>query len=390
LLRIKDLPRGVLALGFVSLFMDISSEMIHGLLPVFLVSVLGASPTALGVIEGLGESIALVTKVFSGALSDRLGKRKALVAAGYALGTLSKPLFAAAPSTGIVLGARSIDRLGKGLRGAPRDALVADLTPAKVRGAAYGLRQSLDSLGAVIGPLLAIGLMAVTADAYRTVFWLAVIPGLVAVSILALFVREPRRTSPKRDQVPIRRAEFASLSSRYWLVLAVGVVFTLGRFSEAFLLLRGEALGLAARQVPILLVVMSLFYALGAYPAGRLSDRIGRSGILIAGLAALILADLILAAAGEALLVGLGTALWGLHLAFTKGIFASLVADTAGEAVRGTAFGVFGLATGAAILAASLIAGWLWEVYGAPATFLAGGAFSTLALLGFLLIRHRV
>jgi MFS family permease len=259
-----------------------------------------------------------------------------------------------------------------------------------VRGAAYGLRQSLDSLGAVIGPLLAVGLMIVTADAFRTVFWLAAIPGLVAVSILVSFVRESQRSQPKSERFPIQHAELAKLGSAFWLVLAVGVIFTLARFSEAFLLLRGEGLGLAARQVPILLVILSLFYALGAYPAGRLSDRIGRAGILGAGLTTLILADLILAAAGDVLQVALGTALWGFHLAFTKGIFASLVADTAGEALRGTAFGVFGLATGAAILAASLIAGWIWEAYGAPATFLGGAAFSTLALLGFLLIRRVV
>ncbi|MGD2155576.1 MAG: MFS transporter [Anaerolineales bacterium] len=390
MLRIKDLPRGVLALGFVSLFMDISSEMIHGLLPVFLVSLLGASPTTLGVIEGLGESIALVTKVFSGALSDWLGRRKPLVLAGYALGTLSKPLFALAPSAGAVLGARAVDRFGKGLRGAPRDALVADLTPAHVRGAAYGLRQSLDSLGAVIGPLLALGLMILTGDAIRTVFWLAAIPGLVAVFILVSFVRAPERLQPKSERFPIRLTEFAKLDTGYWLVLLIGVVFTLARFSEAFLLLRGEGLGLPARQVPLLLMIMSLFYALGAYPAGRLSDRIGRGGFLGAGLTTLILADLILATAGDVFQVVLGSAVWGLHLALTKGIFASLVADTAGEQLRGTAFGVFGLATGAAILSASLIAGWLWGAYGAPATFLAGAGFSTLALLGFILVHRGV
>ena len=196
--RTVAIPRGVWALGFVSLFMDVSSEMIHALLPVFLVTVLGASVTAVGLLEGTAEAIASITKVFSGTVSDWLGKRKLLTVLGYGLAAITKPLFAIAPSAGWVFAARGLDRIGKGIRGAPRDALIAELTPAPIRGAAFGLRQTLDTVGAFAGPLLAIVLMAATNDAFRTVFWLAVIPAVVSVVVLVLFVREPERPSTHR------------------------------------------------------------------------------------------------------------------------------------------------------------------------------------------------
>ncbi len=384
---LKAIPRGIWALGLVSMFMDISSEMIHGLLPVFLVSVLGARAVSIGLIEGIGEGIALVARVFSGALSDWLGKRKALVVAGYLLGTLTKPLFAIATGIGLVLTARSLDRLGKGLRGAPRDALVGDMAPPKFRGTAYGLRQSLDSFGAVMGPLLAIALMSATMNDFRSVFWFAIIPGIIAVAILVLVVQEPAHPSDKPVKLPVRRSEIPVLGAAYWTVVAIGAVFTLARFSEAFLLLRAESVGLAHGMVPIILVTMSLVYALGAYPAGRLSDYIGRSKLLCAGLVTLIVSNLLLAKATNVLEVVFGAALWGLHMALTQGLFAALVADTARQEFRGTAFGVYGLASGIAIFIASVFAGWLWDQYGAPATFLAGAAFSLLALVGLLILR---
>lgn len=308
MIRSKAIPRGVWALGFVSMFMDVSSEMIHGLLPVFLVSVIGASTTSIGLIEGFGEGLALVTRVFSGAISDWLGKRKLLTAAGYFLGTVSKPLFAVAASVQSALTARSLDRFGKGLRGAPRDALLADLTPPDVRGAAYGLRQSLDAVGAFMGPLLAILLMKLTGNAYRTVFWLAAIPGLMAVAILVFAVREPAGLGSSQGRSPIQRVELSGLGSQYWMVLVIGVLFYLARFSEAFLLLRSKSVGLAPEMVPIMLVILSLVYALGAYPAGRLYDRGARTTHLSAGLVALILADGVLAAAANVFQVAGGAA----------------------------------------------------------------------------------
>jgi len=382
------LPRGIWALGLVSAFMDISSEMIHGLLPAFLVTVIGASATSVGLIEGAGEGFALITRVFSGYLSDRLERRKGLIVSGYLLGTLTKPLFAVAGGVGLVFGARLLDRFGKGLRGAPRDALIADLVPAHQWGSAYGLRQALDSVGAFVGPLLAVAIMALTADDYRTVFWLAGLPGAVAVTILIAGVREPARQSAQPARLPVNAIDIRRLGRAYWQVLAVGVVFSMARFSEAFLLLRAEAIGLAPGLVPLVLVIISLVYALGAYPVGWLSDRVGRLRLLGAGLAFLIIADLILAGATGIWQVAAGAALWGLHLAFTQGLFSALVADTSAASVRGTAFGVYGLVTGVAVLLASVLAGWLWDRYGAPATFLAGALFSLLALAGFEILRR--
>jgi MFS family permease len=370
------------------MFMDISSEIIHSLLPVFLVSVIGTNALSIGLIEGVGEGIALISRVFSGAISDWWGKRKALAVAGYSLGALSKPLFAIAPSAGFVLLARSLDRFGKGVRGAPRDALVGDLTPVQNRGAAYGLRQSLDSFGAFIGPLLAIVLMKVTAGAFRTVFWLAAVPGFIAVGLLIRFVHDPGVPGSKKVNFPIQRRELARLEAGYWVVVAIGILFTIARFSEAFILLRAQDVGLADHLVPAILAVMSLAYALGAFPAGRLSDRIGRPILLGSGLVVLILADVVLAEAASVYQVVLGAVLWGLHMAFTQGILASLVADNSKEDVRGTAFGIFGLVSGIGVFAASVIAGWLWNQVGAPATFLAGGVFSLIALLGLIVFNR--
>lgn len=380
------LPRGIWALGLVSAFMDIASEMIHSLLPVFLVTVLGTSATTVGLIEGAGEGFALVTRVFSGYLSDRLNRRKGLIVSGYLLGTLTKPLFALAGGAGLVFAARLLDRFGKGLRGAPRDALIADLAPARQWGAAYGLRQALDSVGAFAGPLLAVAIMALTANDYRAVFWLAALPGVVAVAILVLGVREPHVHAAKPARSPINVADLRRLERAYWMVIGTGVVFAMARFSEAFLLLRAEAVGLAPGRVPFVLVIISLVYALGAYPAGRLSDRVGRLRLLGAGLVFLVLADLLLAAATGLWQVAAGAALWGLHLAFTQGLFSALVADTSAVEVRGTAFGVYGLVTGVAVLLASVLAGGLWDRLGAPATFLAGALFAVLALAGFGLL----
>lgn len=379
------LPAGIWALGFVSLLMDVSSEMIHSLLPVFLVTTLGASMLAVGLVEGAAESLALATKVFSGVLSDYLGRRKPLALLGYGLGALSKPLFALAGSAGMVLAARAIDRFGKGLRGAPRDALVADLAPAAMRGAAFGLRQSLDTVGAFLGPLLAVALMLLWSDDIRAVFWVAVVPAVLCVALLAIGVHEPDAPPGVRRRNPIRRDNLRQLGGSYWWVVAVGAVFTLARFSEAFLVLRAQQGGLPLAWAPLVLIAMNLVFAAGAYPFGRLADRIDHRRLLAAGLAVLVLADLLLAAAGAGPLLWLGIALWGLHMAMTQGLLATMVAEAAPAHLRGTAFGMFNLAAGAALLAASLVAGWLWDTWGAASTFLAGAAFSAMALAAMLL-----
>ncbi len=358
--------------------------MIHSLLPVFLVSGLGASMMAVGLIEGLAEATALIVKVFSGAWSDWLGKRKPLALLGYGLGAASKPLFALATSTGMVLGARLIDRVGKGMRGAPRDALVADLVHPDQRGAAYGLRQALDTVGAFLGPLLAVALMLAWADDFHAVFWVAVIPGLLSVALLALGVQEPERPPAARRVNPIRRENLRLLAPAYWWVVGLGALFTLARFSEAFLVLRAQQGGLSVAWAPLVLIAMNVVYSVGAYPFGQLADRVSRGRLLALGLAVLIAADLALAAADRGPLLWAGIALWGLHMAATQGLLATLVADTAPPDLRGTAFGVFNLASGLALLVASALAGWLWDRFGGASTFVAGAVISALALLALL------
>ncbi len=376
---LSQMPRGVWVLGFVSLLMDISSEMVHSLLPMFMLT-LGASALTIGLIEGAAEATALIVKVFSGVLSDALGKRKALAAFGYGLGAATKPLFALASSTGLVLTARLLDRVGKGVRGAPRDALVADIAPPHLRGAAFGLRQSLDTVGAFLGPLLAVALMLLWAGDYRAVFWVAVVPGVLAVMLLLVGVREPDRPSDATRTNPITRANLARLPRAYWAVVALGAVFTLARFSEAFLVLRAQQSGMATAWVPLVMVAMNIVYAGSAYPFGKLSDRMSHRALLAWGLVVLLAADLVLASSTVWPVLLLGVALWGVHMGMTQGLLAAMVADTAPADLRGTAFGFFNLVSGVALLVASGVAGLLWDRLGAAATFQAGAAFSLLAL----------
>jgi len=381
-----NLPKGVIALGLVSLCMDLSSEMIHSLLPVFLVTVLGASALSVGLIEGIAEATASVVKVFSGVLSDWIGRRKPLVLMGYGLAALTKPLFPLATGLGTILTARFVDRIGKGIRGAPRDALIADITPPEIRGAAYGLRQSMDTVGAFAGPLLAMALMAATHDNFRLVFWVAVLPAMACVLLIVFGVDEPESTRrAKQGRLPISRENLRRLPAHFWWIVAFAAMLTLARFSEAFLLLRAQQLGLAVTWVPMILIVMNLVYAASAYPFGKLSDNGNRSKLLAWGIVFLILADLVLAAAGNIRLVVLGAAAWGLHMGATQGLLSALVADAAPADLRGTAFGVFNLASGVALLAASVIAGALWSRFGPAMTFYVGAAFSAVALVGLLI-----
>jgi MFS family permease len=376
---LRRIPRPIWVLGCVSMLMDVSSEMVHSLLPMFLVSTLGASVAAIGLIEGIAEASAQIVKIFSGSLSDYLGNRKWLAVAGYALGAASKPFFAVATSAQLVLAARFADRIGKGIRGAPRDALVADIVPPASRGAAFGLRQALDTVGAFAGPLVAAGLMFLWAGDYRRIFWIAVVPGAMAVLLLALGIREPEHAGRSRGVNPIRRDNLARLSGGYWWVVAIGAVFTLARFSEAFLVLRAMQGGMEPALVPLLMVAMNVVYALSAYPFGKLADAMNHMRLLVAGLGFLVCADLVLAHSGAWPAVLLGVSLWGLHMGMTQGLLAVMVAQTAPPDLKGTAFGFFNLVGGIATLVASVVAGLLWERAGAPATFHAGAGFSVLA-----------
>jgi len=383
--KATPLPGAVWALGLTSLFMDFSSEMIHGLLPVFLVVNLGASAVVLGLIEGIAEATAQITRVLSGWLSDLLNRRKALTVAGYGLAAATKPLFPLATSVATVLIARFADRVGKGIRGAPRDALLADVAPAGQRGEAFGLRQSLDTVGAVLGPVTAIGLMILFRDDIRTVLWFAVIPAVISVAVLVFGVKE--RALPRQQaRAPLKLAEIAQLGRGYWLVVAAGTVFMLARFSEAFLVIRAQQGGLAVAWAPAVIAVMSLVFAVSAYPAGRWQDRIGARPLLILGLVALVAADLLLGFGRSLVMLFLGIGLWGLHMGLTQGVLAALVAAMAPKHLRGTAFGLFGLITGLAALGASLLAGTLWDVIGPTATFGAGAGFAAAALASFLLL----
>lgn len=386
--QLPAIPGTIWTLGYVSLFMDLSSELVHSILPVFMVTVLGADALTIGLIEGIAEATALIVKIFSGALSDFFRRRKWLILAGYGLAALTKPLFPLAGSVETVFAARFLDRIGKGMRGAPRDALIADVAPLTIRGACFGLRQSMDTVGAVFGPLFAIVLLSFYHGDMKTVLWFAVVPAAITIILIVFGVKEPAaKARPRQFRSPLRLAFLKAFSRAYWRIVIIGAVFTLTRFSEAFLILRAEELGLSITWIPLVMVVMSLFYALSAYPVGVLSDYVRKEYLLATGLVLLALADLVLARANSILVVLCGVALWGLHMGFTQGILATMIANATPRELKGTAFGLFNFVTGLFMLLASVIAGWLWDNYGSGMTFLAGAAFSVLALM--LLIFHK-
>ena len=375
------IPRTVWALGLVSLFMDLSSELIHALLPIYLVSTMGMSVVALGILEGAAEATAMIVKVFSGAISDWLGRRKGLLLVGYGLAALTKPLFPLASTPAVVVTARLLDRVGKGIRGAPRDALVADVAPPEIRGACFGLRQSMDTVGAFLGPLLAITLMLWFGDRIRTVLWFAVAPAFVAIALIVFGVREPDHANPPGSfRSPLRWRALRAFPPSYWFVVAAGATFTLARFSEAFLVLRAQQTGLDSAWIPAVMVAMSVAYSLSAWPVGILSDRLDRRVLLAAGMVLLIVADLLLGIGTSTRSMFAGVAVWGLHMGFTQGILAAMVSETSPATLRGTAYGVFNLVSGICMLFASSIAGALWVRFGASATFLAGAALVVVPL----------
>jgi len=375
------IPKGVWVLGLVSLLMDISSEMIHSLLPIFMMTTLGASGFMIGLIEGVAEATALIVKVFSGVLSDYFRRRKGLAVLGYGLGAITKPLFPLASGIGLVVTARFLDRVGKGIRGAPRDAMVADLTPAHLRGAAFGLRQSLDSVGAFLGPLLAVGLMLLWANDIQAVFWVASIPAFLSVALLFFALKEPESAKATKRENPISRAKLRELAPAYWWVVGVGAAFSLARFSEAFLVLRAQQSGISLAFIPLVIVGMNVAYAATAYPFGKLSDRAPAHILLMAGLGVLIAADVVLAMGGGWTMVVGGVILWGIHLGLTQGLLAKMIADTAPADLRGTAFGLYNLVSGAALLVASVVAGVLWDQLGPAFTFWTGAGLAVLTMV---------
>ena len=379
---LSRIPKGVWVLGGVSLLMDVSSEMIHSLLPLFMATTLGASVIIIGIIEGVAEATALMLKVFSGVISDYVGKRKGLALLGYGLGALSKPLFAIAPTSGMVFSARMIDRIGKGIRGAPRDALVADVTPPEIRGAAYGLRQALDTIGAFLGPLLAVALMFLWDNDFQSIFWVAAIPAVLSIALLGFGLKEPNTSVVQKRTNPLRRENLKKLSAAYWWVVAIGSIFTLARFSEAFLVLRAQQMAIPLFAIPLVMVAMNLVYSLTAYPFGKLSDRMSHSKMLQWGLLVLIAADIVLALSSHWSTLLAGVALWGIHMGMTQGLLAAMVAHTAPPELRGTAFGMFKLMSGIALLLASAGAGVLWEMLGAASTFYAGAIICVVTLIG--------
>jgi MFS family permease len=364
--------------------MDISSESIQGVLPIYLITSLGASASTLGLFEGITEAIALVVKVFSGSLSDWMKRRKPLVVLGYSMGAISKPLFALASTVSMFFFIRIFDRIGKGIRGAPRDALMADIVPENLRGQAFGLRQSLDTIGAFVGPILAILVLSLSNNNFSLLFWIAAIPGILAVSVLVLGVNEIERSSNEKTKGQISFSDIKRFKNDYWLVVLLGCIFQLSRFSEAFLVLKGKEIGLPIESTPFVFIVMNIVYALTAYPVGHLSDRMGRSFFLIMGFFVLILAHLILATTSNIYITFLGIGLWGLHMGFSQGVLSAMIADTCPPEFKGTAFGVFNLFSAFALLLASSLAGILWDSFGGEVTFLSGAAFAAVSLVLFI------
>jgi len=383
-------PRGVWVLGLVSMCMDLSSELVHALLPLYLATVLGASTLVIGVIEGIAEAIALIVKVFSGAISDWTRKRKPLMLMGYGIGALSKFVFPLATTLPWFVGARFADRFGKGIRGAPRDALIADISPPEMRGRSFGLRQTLDTIGGMGGPLLALGAMAFFAGDFRAAFWVAVIPAMLCVVLIVVGVEEPAREPAAASLPRWRFTDARRLPRAFWIIVGIAGVLTLARFSEAFLLLRALSVGVPVTLAPLVMVVMTLAYALTAYPAGAALDRGHAPALLGGGLAALVAADIVLARADGMPAVLAGAALWGLHMGLTQGLLDALVAKVAPADIRGTAFGLFNLVTGIALLTASVLAGWLWDTQGPAFTFYAGAIFTLIAAVGLWLRRDTV
>jgi len=385
--KLKKIPKSIWTLGIVSLFMDISSEIIHSLLPIFMVSILGSSIIAIGIVEGISEATFLLIRIFSGVLSDYLGKRKIISVIGYGISALSKPLFPLANSVSLILIARFFDRLGKGVRESPRDALIGDIAPKSIRGACFGLRQSLDTIGALIGPIVAILGLLIFSNNIRAILWVSVIPAILSVVIFIVGIHDVEHKYTEDEKTFIFKFKnIFKIGTEYWQIVLIGGLLNLARFSDAFLILKAYELGLPITYVPLVMVLMNCFYAVSSYPAGILSDNINRKFILIIGIVFLIIADLVLAFTDSTWMLALGVGFWGMHMAFTKGILDAMVTDTASIRLLGSAYGIFNFVCGIAVLFASIISGVLWQVYGPFYSFSVGAFLAFLACLSLSLL----
>ncbi len=387
--RLKNIHRNVWILGLVSLFTDFGTKAIQSILPLFLVSVLGANVSIIGLIEGIAESTASILKLFSGALSDYWGRRKELAILGYGLSTAIIPLFALANSPLWVLVARFGDRLGKGIRVAPRNALVADVTPIEQRGAAYGLRQTLDTIGAFSGPLVATIILLISGQNFRLVFWVALVSGIISVCLLVKGIRETPSSKEKRSKL-IQWDTFQQLGRNYWVLVLAATLFNLGHFSDAFLLLKAQHIGIANAWIPLSMIVMNFSYMLSAYPLGLLSDRMGRKQLLVVAFWLFSLVYLGFAWVQQPQQIWGLFALYGVYLGMSQGILLALVADVTPSELRGTGFGVINLVIGIILLPANLLAGFVWETANPQIPFLLGSFLAILASFILLLgVRQR-
>jgi MFS family permease len=377
------LGRNVYALALVSFFTDVSSEMIYPLLPVFLTSVLGASAGFIGAIEGAAESVAALLKLASGWWSDRVKRRKGFVVFGYALASVVRPLVAIAQSATQVLAIRVTDRVGKGVRNSPRDALIADSVPPTMRGRAFGVRSAADNAGALLGPLIAFALLTWFGLSLRSVFWWSAVPAGLAIVVAIVGVRDVA----KREGQSSKKSELRSgMGGRFWAFLAIVFVFTLGNSTDAFLLLRARDLGVPIAMAPILWAVLNAVKSVSNIPGGALSDRIGRRPLLIAGWAVYALVYYLFARATHAWQAWALFAGYGIFFGLTEGAELALVADVAPHDRRGAAFGWYYLAIGIGALPASLIFGAVWDRFGAGRAFDLGAGLALAASMALLLI----
>ena len=379
----RGLGRNVYALAAVSFFTDVSSEMIYPLLPVFLSTVLGANAGFIGAIEGAAESVAALLKLVSGWWSDRVQRRKPLVVAGYTLASAMRPLIAIAQSATQVLLIRVSDRVGKGIRNSPRDALIADSVDPAVRGRAFGFRSAADNAGALLGPLIAFAVLTIWHVSIRTVFWLAVVPGTAAVIVAVFGIREVRHRGP----TPIQSASLeGTMGRRFWTFLVIIFVFTLGNSTDAFLLLRARQLGVSVAFAPILWALLNGVKSVLNVPGGVLSDRIGRRPMLIAGWSAYALVYFLFARATQSWHAWALFAAYGVYFGLTEGTQLALVADFAPLRRRGAAYGWYYLAIGVGALPASLVFGAIWDRFGSPVAFMMGASLALIAAIGLAVL----
>lgn len=388
--RYFGMGRNVFAAGLVSFFMDVSSEMVYPLIPLFLANVLGVNKSVIGLIEGIAESTASLLKVFSGWLSDRIGRRKGLMGMGYGISVLSRPLIALAVGWPQILASRFIDRLGKGIRTAPRDAIIAESSLPEVMGRAFGFHRAMDTLGAVVGPALAFFLLGLFAGDFRKVFWLSMIPGIIAVLLIVFLIQEKKRALPESRKRP--RLTLAHFDWRFKFFVVITTLFAIGNSSDVFLILRSQQLGIPTAVIPVLYLTFNLIYSLSAFPAGMAADRFGKKRIMMIGFILFAFIYYGFAVAGSATTAWVLFGLYGIFMGLTEGVQKAFLTTIIPSDFKATAFGIYNTAIGLALFPASLIGGWLWDRVSPSATFYYGSAMAavfTLLFIAFIVILNR-